>query len=101
LFVPVRYTESGALVLRLGRLGGESLRVGIAFSSERRLVQASSPGQQWVRLTAPALRAMLRPLGVDRIQLDPGLVVPALPDAPAPEGSLVHGHVSLRPARQE
>jgi hypothetical protein len=69
MVVPVR-AGSGMVSLRCGRLpSGE--RVGIAFTTEERLAETMGTGQEWIRLHERALRAMLRPLGVTRIQLDP------------------------------
>jgi hypothetical protein len=83
LYVPVRSTGTAMLSLRLGRLAGDTRRTGIAFTSSRRLRLACDPGQEWVRLTTSALRALLRPLGIDRIQLDPVLLAARVPDVPA------------------
>jgi hypothetical protein len=59
--------------LRCGRLPtGE--RVGIAFTTEERLTETMGPGQEWIHLHERALRAMLRPLGVTRIQMDPNVL---------------------------
>jgi hypothetical protein len=82
LFVPVRSTANGMVSVRLGRLGGDTQRAGIAFTSLELLRQATNPEHPWIRLTTSALRALLRPMGVDRIQVDPMLVAPSLPDAP-------------------
>jgi hypothetical protein len=35
--------------------------------------------QPWIHLHERAMRAMLAPLGVTRIQVDPGVVTPNLP----------------------
>jgi hypothetical protein len=68
--VPVRESKSGALSLRTGRLvTGE--RVGMAFTSEASLLMTLGPSQQWIELAPGALRAMLAPLGVTCLRVDP------------------------------
>jgi hypothetical protein len=74
LSVPVRSTTAGTLSVRTGRLEGGD-RVGIAFTSDELLVRAYGRRQRSVRLHVSALRALLRPLGVTRIQVDPTAVV--------------------------
>ncbi|HEX2314362.1 MAG TPA: SAV_915 family protein [Thermomonospora sp.] len=79
------------MTLRTGRLP-EGERVGLAFSTHADLVRVFGPEQEWVRLSPPALRALLGPLGVTRIHvdvrgaLDPVVLslTPARPPAPAP-----------------
>jgi hypothetical protein len=75
--VPVK-TGSGTACLRCGRLpDGE--RVGIAFTTGTRLARAMGAGQPWIYLSGMAMRDMLAPLGVTRIQVDPGLIAASLP----------------------
>ncbi|MBG6068230.1 SAV_915 family protein [Micromonospora ureilytica] len=76
--VPVRDLP-GRLVrtVRTGR-SPQGQRVGIAFTRPELLVAAMGADQQWVELCESALRGMLRPLGIDRIQVDPLLVAPPL-----------------------
>ncbi len=77
MVVPVR-TGSGMVCLRCGRLPtGE--RVGIAFTTEARLAGVMGADQPWIHLNDQAMKAMLAPLGVTRIQVDPGLVAASLP----------------------
>jgi hypothetical protein len=72
MVVPVR-RGSWTVSLRCGRLpGGE--RVGIAFTTEAALMAVMGPGQPWIHLHERALRAMLAPLGVIRLQVNPGVV---------------------------
>jgi hypothetical protein len=52
----------------------EGPRTGVAFTTARALTEACRPGQPWIRLSEPALRALLTPLGITRIQLDPVLI---------------------------
>jgi hypothetical protein len=70
LLVPVLPARAGSLALRTGRLASGE-RTGLAFTSESALLRVLGPDQPWVRLSEPALRALLAPLGVDRIRLDP------------------------------
>ena len=68
--VPVRESKAGTLALRTGQLiSGE--RVGLAFTSEASLLMTLGPSQHWILLAPGALRAMLAPLGITRVQLDP------------------------------
>ena len=61
------------MTLRCGRLpGGE--RVGIAFTTEAALAEVMGPAQPWIHLHERALRSMLAPLGVTRLQVNPGVV---------------------------
>ena len=77
LVVPVR-TGPGTVCLRCGRLPtGE--RAGIAFTTEARLSEVMGAGQPWIHLDDEAMKEMLAPLGVTRIQVDPGLIVASLP----------------------
>ena len=61
--------------MQTGRLP-DGRRVGIAFTTLGQLRAATGSRQEWMRLTESALREMLAPLGVTRIQLDPVLVGP-------------------------
>ncbi|MFD0690336.1 SAV_915 family protein [Actinomadura fibrosa] len=76
MVVPVHVRGGGAVVLRTGRTGGGEGRVGIAFTDERCLRAALGEDQAWIRLGERALRAMLRPLGIEVVQVDPLLVAP-------------------------
>ncbi|MFF5051637.1 SAV_915 family protein [Micromonospora sp. NPDC000663] len=79
--VPVRDIP-GRLVrtLRTGR-SPQGQRVGIAFTRADLLVAAMGADQRWEELCESALRGMLRPLGIDVIQVDPLLVAPPLDPA--------------------
>lgn len=76
--VPVRDLP-GRLVrtVRTGRTP-QGQRVGIAFTRPELLATAMGADQQWEELCESALRGMLRPLGIDVIQVDPLLVAPPL-----------------------
>ncbi|MGW3896186.1 SAV_915 family protein [Micromonospora profundi] len=79
--VPVRNLPRRQVrTVRTGR-SPQGQRVGIAFTRVELLVAAMGPDQQWEELCESALRGMLRPLGIDRIQVDPLLVAPPLPDS--------------------
>ncbi|MER7888545.1 SAV_915 family protein [Micromonospora sp. NPDC094482] len=82
--VPVREVPGRqAMTVRTARLP-QGQRVGLAFTGPEKLVGAMGADQPWTRLCESALRAMLKPLGIDRIQLDPLLVAPPVaPEAPA------------------
>ena len=68
--VPVRESKAGTVSLRTGRLiSGE--RVGLAFTSEASLLMTLGPSQQWIQLAPGALRALLAPLGITGLRVDP------------------------------
>lgn len=83
--VPVRDLPGRlARTVRTGR-SPQGARLGIAFTRPELLVAAMGPDQPWEELCESALRAMLRPLGIDVIQVDPLLVAPPLdPVEPTP-----------------
>ncbi|MFC5746254.1 SAV_915 family protein [Actinomadura rugatobispora] len=83
LIVPVHVCTSGTVVLRTGLLSPRKKRVGIAFTSEEGLRSALGEGQRSIRLSVRALRAMLRPMGIADVQVDPLFVGPELPAAPS------------------
>jgi hypothetical protein len=68
--VPVSATPSGTLALRTGRLASGE-RIGLAFTCEQSLKEVLGPWQQWTRLSERALHAMLAPVGVARVRIDP------------------------------
>ncbi|MFF8913065.1 SAV_915 family protein [Streptomyces sp. NPDC015032] len=74
LFVPVRPGPAGCCA-RLFRtpLG---IRTAVAFTNERQLILALGEGQTRIRLSEPAVRALVAPLGVAGLVVDPLLVVP-------------------------
>ncbi|GAA2232665.1 SAV_915 family protein [Streptomyces nogalater] len=81
LYVPVRPGPSG-YAARLFRtpLGD---RTAVGFTAERRLTAALGPGQAWIRLAEPALRALTAPLGVTTVTVDPQFTAPVpLPATP-------------------
>ncbi|MDH6115157.1 hypothetical protein P3T36_004076 [Kitasatospora sp. MAP12-15] len=79
--VPVRIVGS-VQVLRLFRQRDGS-RCAVAFSSARALHTLLGADQASAELTEPALRALIAPLGVRRLVLDPKLVAPPVTGHPA------------------
>ncbi|MFD5052008.1 SAV_915 family protein [Streptomyces tendae] len=76
LYVPFRPGPSGRTTLRLLRtpLGR---RTAVGFTYRRRLVTTLGAEQAWIRLAAPALRALTAPLGVTTLTVDPQFTAPA------------------------
>ena len=73
LVVPVRRSPSGTLSpMTARRQDGTS--VGLAFTSLARLEEVQ-PGRDWIRLSESALHALLTPIDITSIQVDPQLVV--------------------------
>ncbi|WP_327112804.1 hypothetical protein OG206_05555 [Streptomyces sp. NBC_01341] len=72
LFVPVRQGPGGCCA-RLVRtpLG---VRTAVAFTDERQLPRTLGQQQIWIRLSEPAVRAFVAPLGVVDLTVDPFLV---------------------------
>ncbi|OIV36424.1 hypothetical protein BIV57_16295 [Mangrovactinospora gilvigrisea] len=81
LCVPVRPGPRGS-VLRLFRtpLGA---RAAAAFTSPRRLADALGGDQRWIPLAESALRALVEPLGVTALVLDPRLTARPVGGRPA------------------
>ncbi|GAA3007327.1 SAV_915 family protein [Streptomyces fulvorobeus] len=98
LFVPVRVGSLGGEVaaIRTARPGPGQERVGLAFTREERLHAALGPAQRWIRLSRPALLALLRPMGTKDVRIDPLYVGPQMPavdlrhDGPVPAGVRRH-----------
>ena len=86
---------SGALSLRTGRLiTGEC--VGMAFTSEASLLMTLGPSQQRIELAPGALRAMLAPLGVTCLRVDPRPIAELAAEIVA--GERLPGAAAERPA---
>ncbi|RKN04886.1 SAV_915 family protein [Streptomyces radicis] len=80
-YVPVRPGPSGFSTVRTFRTPlGE--RTVAAFTSAERLTAALGPWQRWATLGEDALRALVAPLGVRRLTIDPQLSAPAVRDEP-------------------
>ncbi|MEU3692618.1 SAV_915 family protein [Streptomyces narbonensis] len=75
LCVPVR-PGSGGCVTRLFRtpVGG---RTAVAFTGPERLRAVLGAAQPWIVLAEPALRALMEPLGVRELRIDPLLTARA------------------------
>ncbi|GGW89868.1 hypothetical protein GCM10010297_09270 [Streptomyces malachitofuscus] len=86
LFVPVRAdgSDGAPAVVRTARPGAGRARVGLAFTREERLHAALGPTHRWIRLSWPALLALLRPLGIRDVRIDPLYVGPEMPSVPEP-----------------
>ncbi|SDH59171.1 SAV_915 family protein [Nonomuraea jiangxiensis] len=69
LYVPVN-PGAYAQVLRLFRTASGK-RTAAAFTSPLRLAKVLGSGQQWVRLSEPALRRMIAELDVIGVVIDP------------------------------
>ncbi|MFF3605019.1 SAV_915 family protein [Streptomyces sp. NPDC002463] len=82
LCVPVR-PGSGGCVTRLFRtpVGG---RTAVAFTGPARLRAVLGDAQPWIALAEPALRALMEPLGVRELRIDPVLTAPAPAPSAAP-----------------
>ncbi|MFE1384045.1 SAV_915 family protein [Streptomyces sp. NPDC058740] len=81
LYVPVRPAAHGCAAARLFRTP-VGVRTAVAFTTPARLRAVLGAGQEWTELAEPALRALVRPLGVDVLIVDPALTAPAAPAAP-------------------
>ncbi|MER6202142.1 SAV_915 family protein [Streptomyces sp. NPDC001586] len=75
LYVPVRPGPAGCSARFFRTPPGE--RTAVGFTSETRLTATLGTGQTWIRLSAPALRALAEPLGVHRLTVDPQFSAPA------------------------
>ncbi|MCX4986321.1 SAV_915 family protein [Streptomyces sp. NBC_00572] len=75
LCVPVRPGTRGC-VTRFFRtpVGG---RTAVAFTDPARLSAVLGADQPWIRLSEPALRALMEPLEVRELRIDPVLTAPA------------------------
>ncbi|MFF0739280.1 SAV_915 family protein [Streptomyces sp. NPDC004111] len=81
LYVPVRPGPSGCAARMFRTALGE--RTAVAFTGEARLTATLGAAQPWIRLGEPALRALVEPLGVTTLTLDPSLSAPATAARPA------------------
>ncbi len=73
LYVPVRHTADGMDTLAIAHTPDGEL-AGIAFSSAGALAAACRPSQAFAEMAEDALREVLAPLGITRIQFDPAAV---------------------------
>ena len=82
LYIPVSDNGCG-FTLRLFR-NRDGSRCAVAFTGPERLSAVLGAGQGWVELAEPALRDMVRPLGVEHMVVDPNLIAPPVSPHPQP-----------------
>ncbi|MHA6758112.1 SAV_915 family protein [Streptacidiphilus sp. PAMC 29251] len=82
LFTPVCDNACG-FTLRLFR-NRDGSRCTVAFTTPERLTALLGTGQRWVELAEPALRELVRPLGVQHLVVDPNLIAPSVAPHPQP-----------------
>ncbi|AKN71116.1 hypothetical protein QR97_16000 [Streptomyces sp. PBH53] len=87
LYVPVRPGPSGCAARLFRTPLGE--RTAVGFTSTRRLTATLGPGQPWIRLAEPALRALTAPLGVAAVTVDPQFTAPAPTPVTTPAAAAV------------
>ncbi|GGZ01116.1 SAV_915 family protein [Streptomyces poonensis] len=92
LYVPVRPGPSGCAARLFRTPLGD--RTAVGFTSERRLTATLGPDQAWIRLAAPALRALTAPLGITTVTVDPQFTAPA----PAPVTAVTSTSPASAPA---
>ena len=69
-YVPVHACASGTTSIRTGRLpSGQT--IGLGFTTPARLARVFGSRQPWIRLPLGALHAMLEPLGITLVRIDP------------------------------
>ncbi|MBO1335671.1 SAV_915 family protein [Streptomyces sp. VRA16 Mangrove soil] len=93
LYVPVRPGPLGHAARLFRTPLGD--RTAVGFTSERALAGTLGPGQPWIRLAEPALRALAAPLGAARVTVDPQLTARA-PGRHAPVPRPASGALSHR-----
>ncbi|WP_223183064.1 MULTISPECIES: SAV_915 family protein [unclassified Streptomyces] len=81
LCVPVRPGPHGHTAVRLFRTPVGD-RTAVAFTDPARLTAALGTGRPWIGLSEPALRALMEPLGVRALTVDPVLTAPSPVSAP-------------------
>lgn len=102
LYVPVRPGPTGCAARMFRTPLGE--RTAVAFTAETGLLATLGASQSWIRLGEPALRALVEPLGVTALTIDPPLSAPAasaLPAASAPPASSAVPVAPSRPLRRD
>ncbi|MEV7569041.1 SAV_915 family protein [Streptomyces tanashiensis] len=85
LLVPVRSGPAGCSARLFRTPPGD--RTAVGFTSEARLAATLGPGHACVRLSEPALRALVAPLGVTVLTVDPQFAAPAASTARGDDGS--------------
>ncbi|MFB7592480.1 SAV_915 family protein [Streptomyces sp. NPDC056169] len=76
LCVPVR-PSAGGWATRLFRTPVGGGRTAVAFTDPARLRAVLGAAQPWIPLAEPALRALVEPLGVSELRIDPAFTAPA------------------------
>lgn len=77
-------------------------RTAVGFTSQRRLTTTLGADQPWIRLAEPALRALVAPLGVTTVMVDPQFSAPAPTfSAPAPTAPSATEHTEQHPQAVE
>ena len=82
LVFPTSPISGGGASFRLARRP-DGVQVVVAFTTVERLGEVMGPRQGWTRCCAGAAHAMLEPLGITQICVDPELVVVPLSAARA------------------
>ncbi|WP_306328904.1 SAV_915 family protein [Streptomyces venezuelae] len=95
LCVPVR-PGTGGCVTRLFRtpVGG---RTAVAFTDPARLRAVLGADQPWIRLSEPALLALMNPLDVRELRIDPALTAPTPVPVPALAAAVPASTAAARP----
>ncbi|MFI9115838.1 SAV_915 family protein [Streptomyces venezuelae] len=75
LCVPVRPGTRGCVTRLFRTPVGD--RTAVAFTDPARLRAVLGADQPWIRLSEPALRALMNPLDVRELRIDPVLTAPA------------------------
>jgi len=73
LCVPTRSGPAGSQTLRLLQTA-VGVRTAVGFTSPGRLTAVMGPGQNWIEMALPGLRALVEPLGVAVVTVDPQLI---------------------------
>ncbi|MEU5915139.1 SAV_915 family protein [Streptomyces sp. NPDC004288] len=89
LLVPVRPGPSGCSARLFRTPLGD--RTAVGFTTEAGLAATLGPGHARVRLSEPALRALVAPLGVTVLTVDPQLAAPGVSKPPREEPGPVRG----------
>jgi hypothetical protein len=88
LYIPVHTCAGDTVSLQTGRLpSGQA--VGLAFTSPARLAMVFGEWHPWITLRLGSLHAMLEPLGITLVRIDP--LRPPARRGPAPRRSAGHG----------
>ncbi|MFF1838632.1 SAV_915 family protein [Streptomyces sp. NPDC058231] len=93
LCVPVRPGPAGCAARLFRTPIGD--RTAVGFTSPALLTSVLGPEQAWIRLSEPALRALVSPLGVTALTVDPKFAAsPVAPPAASPVAATAPRHRS-------